>query len=243
LDKKKISAFSFILLIGIASFVSASMLIPANENAEDKILKEGAIEPNGLIRVDFIHYANGKSAAVGQASACYKLLGVKWADLPVSYTINPANSGLNDDEVISAISTSAETWDSATSKELFSNFVGINNPRGFGQDYVNTIMFGNIADNRIIAQTSIWYIPRGKRLVEFDVVFNNYYEWGDASINPTLMDLQNIATHELGHGAGLDDLYNSVCSLQTMYGYSNDGETIKRDLASGDIAGIKKLYG
>jgi len=104
-------------------------------------------------------------------------------------------------------------------------------------------MFGNIADNRIIAQTSIWYIPRGKRLVEFDVVFNNYYEWGDASINPTLMDLQNIATHELGHGAGLDDLYNSVCSLQTMYGYSNDGETIKRDLASGDIAGIKKLYG
>jgi hypothetical protein len=27
-----------------------------------------------------------------------------------------------------------------------------------------------------------------------------------------------------------------------MYGYATEGETKKRDLESGDIAGIKKLY-
>ncbi len=30
---------------------------------------------------------------------------------------------------------------------------------------------------------------------------------------------------------------------ETMYGYSQEGETSKRDLNAGDIAGIQKLYG
>jgi len=57
------------------------------------------------------------------------------------------------------------------------------------------------------------------------------------------MDLQNIATHELGHGVGLGDLYITACSEETMYGYSNYGETKKRTLNAGDIMGIQKLYG
>ena len=56
------------------------------------------------------------------------------------------------------------------------------------------------------------------------------------------MDLQNIATHELGHSAGMGDLYSGSCSTQTMFGYSGYGEIIKRDLATGDIQGIRKLY-
>ena len=55
------------------------------------------------------------------------------------------------------------------------------------------------------------------------------------------MDLQNIATHEFGHAAGLDDYYQ--CDLETMYGYSYYGDIEKRDLYDGDIAGIQKLYG
>lgn len=57
------------------------------------------------------------------------------------------------------------------------------------------------------------------------------------------MDLQNIATHELGHGFGLADLYESNASEETMYGYSTEGEIKKRSLYSGDIAGIHDLYG
>ena len=56
------------------------------------------------------------------------------------------------------------------------------------------------------------------------------------SSNAALMDVQNIATHELGHGFGLSDLYQSKWSEQTMYGYSYEGDTAKRDLASGDIS-------
>jgi len=39
-----------------------------------------------------------------------------------------------------------------------------------------------------------------------------------------------------------DGLYNDLCSEQTMYGYAGYGETKKRDLNDGDIAGIKNLY-
>ncbi len=58
-----------------------------------------------------------------------------------------------------------------------------------------------------------------------------------------VMDVQNIATHELGHGFGLADLYKEAQSEQTMYGYGSIGETEKRTLESGDIAGIQVLYG
>lgn len=57
------------------------------------------------------------------------------------------------------------------------------------------------------------------------------------------MDAQNIATHEIGHGAGLGDLYANKDAEQTMYGYSSLGETKKQTLECGDIKGITKLYG
>jgi predicted Zn-dependent protease len=78
--------------------------------------------------------------------------------------------------------------------------------------------------------------------VDFEIVFNTQFAWGtDGTLS--VMDLQNIATHELGHGFGLADLYEDQWSEQTMYGYGSYGEIKKRTLESGDIAGIQKLYG
>jgi predicted Zn-dependent protease len=57
------------------------------------------------------------------------------------------------------------------------------------------------------------------------------------------MDLQNIATHETGHGLGLDDVYQKTCSAVTMYGYSDYGETQKRTLETPDIVGLQMIYG
>ncbi len=56
------------------------------------------------------------------------------------------------------------------------------------------------------------------------------------------MDFDNIATHELGHSFGLDDLYEDTCFEETMYGYASTGETNKRTLENGDITGIYTLY-
>jgi len=82
-----------------------------------------------------------------------------------------------------------------------------------------------------------------RRIIEYDVLFNTYYAWGDATVNSSVMDLQNIATHETGHGVGLGDIYSSTCSTVTMYGYSNYGETSKRSLGQPHITGLQKMYG
>jgi len=91
--------------------------------------------------------------------------------------------------------------------------------------------------------------PQLRQIIEFDIMFDIDFTWGDAGVtsettlgDTDVMDLQNIATHEFGHGAGLADLYSSSASEETMYGYSIYGETKKRTLYIGDIEGIKKLY-
>jgi len=241
-------------VLAVASGVSATMLIPAadqaKENAKAPEKSPVITETNGgewgLERVDFIHYAKPNGPAKpAKTETCYKLMGVKWNPLPVSYIINPTNSqGLGENFVASAISTSAETWDEATSKELFNDAYTIDTAVQYGdQDYKNAIAFGDYPDSRVIAVTSVWYTRVGKRIVEFDVLFNTGFAWGDALGGSSVMDLQNITTHELGHAVGLSDIYSTTCSAVTMYGYSDYGETQKRTLEQADITGLQKIYG
>ena len=241
------SVIAMSLVLSVA--VSASMLIPANSNAKANANapeKSPVIEENwDLIRVDFIHYAKPPATGSPKGEACYKLIGVKWKSLPVSYLINPTNpQNLSEAFVTTAISTSAETWDAETSKELFNNAYTINYTAQYGfQDFKNSIEFGDYPDDNAIAVTSVWYTPAGRQLVEFDQLYNTRFVWGDAAVDGTKMDLQDIATHELGHAAGLADIYSTACSTVTMYGYSAYGETSKRTLEQPDITGLQKMYG
>jgi len=201
-----------------------------------------------LDKITFIHYKDGTIKEVGKAvsrETCYKLMGVKWNTLPVKYVINPTNpQGLTQKFVTSTISTSAETWDAATSKELFGDSFSVNDKVQYGvQDDQNAITFGDYSNNNVIAVTAVWYTRHGKQIVEFDQLYNTRFTWGDATSNPAVMDLQNIATHELGHAVGLSDLYTPTCTAVTMFGYSNNGEIQKRTPESADITGLQKMYG
>lgn len=245
----------FTILIGAVvltacGIVSASMMIPAADQAKENAKapeKSAVIGQNwDLERVDFIHYAKpanpGKPA---KTDNCYKLMGVKWATFPVNYVINPTNGdGLSESFIISAISVSAETWDDETSKELFNDSYAVDDTVQYGvQDYKNAIDFGDYPQDGVIAVTSIWYTRVGKKIVEFDIRFDTDFSWGDAETNSSLMDLQNIATHELGHAVGLSDIYSTSCSYVTMYGYSTEGDIGKRTLAQPDITGLLAIYG
>jgi hypothetical protein len=158
--------------------------------------------------------------------------------------INPTNpQGLGSTFITSAVSTSAETWDANTSKELMDGYT-IDDTVTYGvQDYKNTISFGNYSTEGVIAVTTVWYNPATRAIVEFDIMFDTDWTWGNATVDNKTMDLQNIATHELGHAIGLADVYDSACSEVTMYGYSDYGETKKRTLEIPDITGLQTLYG
>lgn len=178
-----------------------------------------------------------------KTSPGYKLTGVTWKTLPLTLRINPGS--LDPTFVYTAIYDSAEEWDGHTGAELVitydvSTSVTLDGPT---VDRVNELVFADIADSNIIAQCTYWYNRRTKEIVDFEIVFNTKYAWGDAILDDALMDLQNIATHELGHGFGLADLYDTQWIEQTMYGYADYGETNKRTLENGDIAGIQAIYG
>ena len=183
------------------------------------------------------------------AECLFNLIQLKFLP-PASYkesgllVINPSNPQfLSESFVVSTLSKSVETWDSATSRELFNNAYQINYSAQPGiRDGKNTFGFTFYPNNNVIAVTSVWMTFTGQ-IVEADIQFNNVFTWGDATLNPNVMDLENIGVHEIGHVDGLGDIYSSSCSSVTMYGYSDYGETAKRTLETPDITGLRKLYG
>jgi len=246
-----------ILLLTVFSFsVASAGVIPANDNAKDRAKapqKSEAISDNWeLVRVDFIHYAKPENPGGGKGGGgknsgptCYKLMGVKWKQTPVSYVINPTNpDGLSISFVTTTIAASFETWDAETSTELFVDSYSVDSTAEFGiQDYINVIDFGNY-DTGVIGVTSVWYTLKGRQIVEFDMRLNTDFAWGDADVETTpVMDLANIVTHEAGHTLGMADIYSDTCSTVTMYGYSNYDEIMKRTLEAPDIEGLQKMYG
>ncbi|MFQ5710871.1 MAG: matrixin family metalloprotease [Candidatus Geothermarchaeales archaeon] len=219
--------------------------------------------PPPLEKRVFIHHKKGVGKPPGTPgggpppkeedhSDHYKFLGkgVKWKTTPVSYVIDPDNpQGLTEEFIVTAIFLSAEEWDEHAGIELFSDSYTVDYGSSWDDDAPdgrNEVVFGDYPREGVIAVTVVWgYFsgPPGQReIIEFDIMFDTDFTWGNATESgDAVMDLQNIATHEIGHGAGLDD-YN-LCDLETMYGYSQYGETMKRDLYLGDTAGIQKLYG
>jgi len=86
-----------------------------------------------------------------------------------------------------------------------------------------------------------YYSYSGSTLTDCDTVFNTYYSWSTSG-QAGYYDVQNIATHELGHWLQLNDLYGGGDTEKTMYGYSATGETKKRTLESDDLSGINYIY-
>ena len=54
--------------------------------------------------------------------------------------------------------------------------------------------------------------------------------------------MQNVATHEAGHVEGLGHVNAPKDGVETMYKFTDEGETFRRKLCDGDLAGIDALY-
>lgn len=237
--------FMTLFILVVLSFVSVTSVVIAKEQ-DDK---------GPLTKITFIHYKKDKNqakpggSAKPNTSSCYGYLakGAKWKTTE-NYVVNPTGSGLEKNSVLQAMDAGVVEWETYGGSAIFGN--GSLDAGAVYDDTKtdgkNVTVFGSYPDSRVIAVTNVWgYFggpPQTRELVEWDMLFNTQFHWGDATINSGLMDVQNIATHELGHSAGMDDLYTTSCTLETMYGYSSEGETMKRDLHTGDIKGIQALY-
>jgi hypothetical protein len=196
----------------------------------------------------FIHYfAKSQPVKPAKTEASYLLYkrGIKWADdVVVSYNVNSTNAPEN---AVAEIEAAFEEWDSFIGRDLFADAAGNTGKVGAVYDRENTVSWNSISQTGVIAMCSFWVNVATKTIVEFDIEFNTYYDWAIVT-NPDsnedeLMNVRNIATHEIGHTLILLDLYQDGNSEATMYGYSDYNETNKITLEDGDIAGIRALYG
>ncbi len=183
-------------------------------------------------------------------SSCYTFLakGAKWRTIE-PYIVDPENTrGLDEAFVRSNLAMNIGKWETAARVNILGNEVSgiVDGADLESPDDKNEVYFADIDYEDAIAIAIIWgYFsgpPFARELVEWDMIFDDVdFDWS-ATGEANKMDFENIATHELGHAVGLGDLYNTECSEQTMYGYASNGETKKRTLEAGDIAGINELY-
>ena len=163
---------------------------------------------------------------------------IKWPVRNVSFLINPDSGPAG---ASAAIQAGMTTWSTVPGANFHLTSAGATSRTGDTRDDHNVCSFGDLGADGTIAQSSFWFNPNTGVLGESDIVFNTHYLWS-ASGAPGRYDVQNVATHELGHSLSLDDLSGPSHSEKTMYGYTAPGETKKRSLEADDIAGICHLY-
>lgn len=192
----------------------------------------------------------------GATSSCFSFLanGAKWKTVE-SYLVNPNNTaGLDTQFVKDNIALDISKWEDAADGSVDGSFVNIlgNEVAGVvdgadtaSPDNKNEVLFADVSSPGAIAVTIVWGIfsgpPFARELVEWDQVYDDVdFNWSSTG-EAGKMDFENIATHEIGHSTGMGHPPDE-CTDETMFRFASSGETKKRDLNAGDIAGIDKLY-
>ncbi|MBI2607854.1 MAG: matrixin family metalloprotease [Candidatus Doudnabacteria bacterium] len=191
-----------------------------------------------------------KAGGKGGGSSCYAFLanGAKWKSVE-NWAINTNNNeNLTGSFVFDNFAASLDKWETAGGANIFGNGAVTSDVLSAdteSPDGVNEVYFGDVGSQGAIAVTIVWGIfsgpPFARELVEWDMVLDEVdFDWS-ATGEAGKMDYENITTHEIGHAAGMGHPDDS-CLEETMYRFADYGETKKRDLNAGDIAGIDKLY-
>lgn len=204
---------------------------------------------------------NGKGGGGGDEEppteeSCYSYIanGAKW-NIPESYLINTANIG---GVTLAGTNGVFDTWETAAGVVNDTIVVSPESTTGAtlvadtsGTDGQNEIYFASIGDEDVLGYTIVWYTrSRGPfigGIVESDMVIDSGPEWdwytGDDSAGNSQIDFWSVFTHEAGHWVGMGHTDTSdLCADQTMYPYISSGDSSKRALGVGDIAGVSSLY-
>lgn len=206
---------------------------------------------------DYTHKPHHPNSGNGGTTKCYSYLsqGAKWKVVE-DYLLDSTNTrGLAAGDVANIIANAGAKWEDAadgvvngvSGANILGNEVAgvVDGADTSAPDGKNEVMFGDISSSGAIAVTIVWGIfagpPFARELVEWDQVYDDVdFDWSTAG-EASKMDLDNIATHEIGHSDGMGHPDDS-CVEETMYRFADLEETKKRDLAAGDIAGINSLY-
>ena len=253
----KVLAVAVVAMLSIAVAAAAApgsagrpAVPPGAVKIADGVYHLGKRNVDGLVveGIAFVHEAKSDRGdrKPGGGGSCFSYLasGAKWLSAE-PWSVDTTGAPISG--MASLMATDVGTWESAAGADIFGNGSTDQSYDAVTSnvDGRNGAEFGPIADAGVIAVTYTWGIfggpPKSRQLVEWDMVFDSdSFSWSTSGA-PESMDFRNIDTHELGHAMGLGHPSNT-CTEETMYAFASNGETKKRDLNAGDIAGINGLY-
>jgi len=175
----------------------------------------------------------------GPGTGAYTLAGNRVTG-PTTAHLNPSRGPAGAASVFQAAFNSWAAADGNAPSIAVATDSSVSSPQADGR---YELMFAPLT-GRTLAITYTWHWSSGAW--ESDVVFSTKAPWfiapgeGDGCYEGVAAyDLQNTATHEFGHVYGLNHVsspFNTMAPTATM------GETYKRSLASGDVAGLRAKY-
>ncbi|CAN5427069.1 hypothetical protein BH10ACI2_BH10ACI2_23030 [soil metagenome] len=169
--------------------------------------------------------------------------------------ISPNSSIKSDSDVISAIKSSLESWQSIADVDFVVEITDKQSvsPSGVSGDGVSLITIAQTPENVLLfskdpqAESAITrYFYNGKGFItEADIVLNPFQQFSTDGTFGTF-DLQATITHEIGHLLGLH--HSSVLGATMSESRPRNGafgisDLSSRSLAESDIAAIRDLYG
>ena len=166
--------------------------------------------------------------------------------LPVGYIINQDGTtecaDCQNDEEFDSFHASFQTWEDVPTSSLSFTNQGFTAQSTTGYDGVNLLTFvgsGWDHSSSAIAVTLTTYRASDGAILDSDIEFNaDRFSWSHEGASGK-MDIQNIATHEIGHFFGLGHTSEQSATMAATASY---GETSKRELHSDDEAAVSYLY-
>ncbi len=176
---------------------------------------------------------------------------VRWWESCIQYSIHESGyPGIAPETLRETLRASFDTWEDVTCSFFYFEETApaacddIGYARESGN--MNLLVFkteGWLNDDAhgrsdVALTTTSWDDSSG-RLLNADIEFNADFFDFSTDGRPDTFDLQNTATHEIGHVLGLDE---SPVVDSTMFGSASAAETDKRTLEADDIAAVCSLY-
>jgi hypothetical protein len=177
-------------------------------------------------------------------------LPFRWSQSQIPFAINVnGDPRITDGSEETALRVSFEAWQSVGSSQVsfLEDLSDFNRSRTDWQsDDIHLVMWD--MDNSsgffegsggLVAITPVDFDPSTGRILDADILFNGKnYSFSTDNKGGTF-DVQNVATHEVGHFIGLD---HSAVVGATMNPFANQNDTRLRSLDQDDIAGASAIY-
>jgi len=169
----------------------------------------------------------------------------RWANV-ATFTLNRSSvTDVSASQAAAAIQTAMGAWNGAGAGTLLALSGGDTNVTQLANDGVNAIMFRQATNGGAIASNYTWW-DGSNHIIDSDVVFWNYGRvfFTGASGCSGGYYIEDVITHELGHGLGLDhsSFIDSTGATATMYPSTGYCDQNFRTLSSDDIDGVRALY-